>query len=173
VVDDSPTPIRHGLDLAGQLEPAAARVVLSATTPDGLVPFLTVHSVDGARVWVLNIRTFSAEDYRAVGEVLLPPRPLGILELPRSAVNIVRKAFNSSLTFALDAPARVVMQPFGEANMVVHNYTASPQDIQVGFKVRAANGLRDRLGGNNLPVSDGPVSLTLPPRSRVWLAPAQ
>lgn len=173
IVDDVSSAVQHGLDLAGQLEPEAARVVLTASAANGLTPFLTVHSVAGARIWVLNVRTFSVEDYRAVGEVLLPPRPLGLLELPRQAVNIVRKAFYTDMGISLDAPARIVMQPFGPADVVLHNYTALPQDVRLNVPIHGIRKLRDRLGENEVPLSDGSVSLTLPPRSRVWLAPTQ
>lgn len=87
------------------------------------VPVFTINEIDGAKVYVLNTRTFSQADYDAVGEVLLPPRQLGLMELPDTAVNTIREAFTLPFGYKMEAPVRVTLQPLGSAQFVIQNYT--------------------------------------------------
>jgi hypothetical protein len=127
-------PLDKPLTLAHDLFPETAQVVLKATVKDRTepVPFLTRHVARGATVYVLNTQTFRQEDFDAVKEVLLAPKDLGLLYLPRAQANILRNAFLEGLGIALDAPTRVTFQPFGTRYMV-YNYNDEPVDIDLNL----------------------------------------
>jgi hypothetical protein len=91
-----------------------------------------------------------------VGEVLLPPKLLGLLEIPRTWANEIRDAFTLPFGYSVDAPPRVTVQPLGEAGTFVVNYNESEVSITIERL--------DRLAG--------PWPLTLPARSHAWLEDA-
>jgi hypothetical protein len=121
--------VEFGLDLEAAIKPAGAEVLLMARVGEQDVPFLTRHSYDGAEVFVLNTHTYSQADFSAVGEVLLSPRRLGLLEVPRSWANAIRDAFNAPLGLPLDAPTRVTLQPLGDTGWVLYNYNLEAVNI--------------------------------------------
>jgi len=80
--------LERPLELAADLTLTDATAVLMVSVDGVSIPLLSRHDVQGAQVFVLNVRTYSQEDYDVVEEVLLPPHPLGMLELPRAVVNV-------------------------------------------------------------------------------------
>ena len=94
ILDGSETPLEKPLDLEATLEIKNAIAMLEVKWGNSTVPFLT-KSKDG-QLYVLNSHTFSEADFKAVGEVLLCPRPLGLLDLPTSC-----SVFNEQLQIAL------------------------------------------------------------------------
>ena len=130
---------------------------------------------------LLNTHTYNQADFDAVGEVLLCPRPLGLLSLGGPALAALRTAFNGGKPPALEGSASVTYHPFaraGHGECVVQNFN----DRAVEMSLRLpADGIRvvDRFNG--VPISgradrveDG-VRLTfvIPARSRVWVQPEQ
>ncbi|MCC6488644.1 MAG: hypothetical protein IT364_14195 [Candidatus Hydrogenedentes bacterium] len=164
-------PLANPLDLAGGMACGEASALIEAEADGRHVPLLTRYPNGNAVVYVLNTFTFSQADYDAVGEVLLPPRLLGLLELPRSAANILRAAFSGALGIAMDGPARVTLQPLGDGSLIVQNYTIESHDVIVTLPVSGP--CTDRLDGSTHTLSDGRLSCTLAARSRRWLAPAE
>ncbi len=129
-------PLDKPLTLAHDLFPETAQVVLEATVIDRTepVPFLTRHVARGGTVYVLNTQTFRQEDFDAVNEVLLAPKDLGLLYLPREQASIVRNAFLEGLGLTLDAPARVTFQPFGKQYMI-YNYNDEAVEIALNCAI--------------------------------------
>lgn len=153
------------LDLAAAFIAVGAEVLLEALTDRGGIPFLSRNAA--GNVYVLNVHTFSQADFTAANEWLLCPKPLGLLDLPRSAANTLRSAFNGPLGYHLDAPTRVTLQPLGKAGMVLHNYDREAVSIRLVPAVDATwteviSGERPRQSGDTL-------LLQLPARGRVWL----
>lgn len=140
-------------------------VLLEAIVDDTPVPFLNV-SEDG-QIFVLNSHTFSEADFEAVGEVLLCPRPLGLLDIPKSWANTLRKAFNEKLKMELDAPTRVTMQPLKNGDLVLHNY--NKQEVTLNLSGIDFNGITDGFEAYELEVDTNGLTLKMKPRSRVWL----
>jgi hypothetical protein len=165
-------PLERPLDLEATLTLDDATPVLLAVVDGKQVPFLSVRKVQDARIFVLNVHTFSQADYDAVGEVLLAPRPLGLLDLPRTAVNEVRAVFNAPLDYAFDAPARVTLQPLRDGSLVVQNYTAAEQNLRLTTGNSRATAYTDRFTGRALSMTDRQIRFTVDSRSRVWVAPA-
>ena len=169
-VDGKPADIEPALFLETLLRVDGARPVLEALSDDDKsVPFLTEHSVGPGRVAVLNVHTFSQEDFDAVGEVLLAPRRLGLMALPREWAAGIRRAFSADPEVVLDAPARVAFQPVGDNGWIIQNYTNKDAAIQLRFTKSPDIALVNARTGDPLEVQDGLCSTTLPARSRVWL----
>lgn len=123
---------------------------LLSSLVDGVeTPFFT--RTDEA--FILRTFTFTQADYDAVGEVLLPPKLLGLLEIPRVWVNEIRDAFTLPLGYRVDAPTRVTVQPLGPAGTFVINYNEREVTVII-----------ERLDSE-----EGPWQVVLPPRSHTWL----
>ena len=155
----------HGLsiplDIETEMSPINANVLLWANASNKKVPFLT-KSLE-QKLYVINSHTFSKKDFDAVGEVLLCPKPLGLLDLPREWVDEIRDAFTSEMPYHLQAPSRVVAQQFGDYFML-HNYRKTPATIQLAMN---AAGLLNVYSDEVIkPVSAGHFELVMPPRSR-------
>ncbi|MCC6795613.1 MAG: hypothetical protein IT366_10885 [Candidatus Hydrogenedentes bacterium] len=160
----------HGLDLAANLALDSAKPLLMADVGGKKVPFFTVNETDGAKVYVLNTRTFSQADYDAVGEVLLPPRQLGLMELPEAAVNTIREAFTLPLGYKMEAPVRVTLQPLGPSQFVIQNYTSANCAVRLSASFAAKGKIRDQFSGRTYTPQGRQIDIPIPSRSRVWLA---
>ncbi|MEA1950308.1 MAG: hypothetical protein U9N87_02915, partial [Planctomycetota bacterium] len=163
-----PVPVKYGLDLEADLEPAGAEVLLRAQVDGRNVPFLTRHKRDKATVYVLNTHTYSKADFEAVGEVLLAPRPLGLLEIPQSWTAAVRGAFNSPLAIHFDAPPRVTLQPLGNTAFVLCNYNLEAVAIQLKSSTDFSKA-KDKFTDAPIESTEGGLKLTIPSRGTVWV----
>jgi hypothetical protein len=157
------------LRLAGPLVPATAQVTLEAVVDDAQIPFLTEHRVGQSRVSVLNIHTFSQADFDAVGEVLLAPRPLGLLEMPRSWAARLREAFGAGQNVRLHAPTRVTLQPLRDRGWFVQNYNDQPVRVELELTADTRGPWVDGFTGEPLVPNDNVIARTLPARSRWWV----
>ena len=147
--------VLHGLDLEMDLKAGKAKVLLMARTKGKDIPFLLSHETRGVTFYVINVHTFSQPDFDAVGEVLLCPRELGLLEIPESWANTLRTVFNQRLDISIAAPTRVALQPLGNSSLFLHNYNRSEVTVQ--------------LTGKGAATLDSFRNLNMPPRSRLWL----
>ncbi len=165
MVDGSIINLNLPLEHEAEFEAIDASVILESRMEGKSVPYLTKN--DEGNFYVLNSHTFSEADFEAVGEVLLSPRPLGILELPVSWVNTLRGAFNHELTYHLDAPSRVTMQPLQNGEVVLHNYNQQKTTISLsGFNSAK---VLDVFTGNEYDIKNQTLELTINARSRIWL----
>jgi len=172
LVDGRRQPLLHGLDLEADLRPASAKVLLEAVVEEHCVPFLTECTQDGHTVVVLNVHTFSEADFDAAGEMLLAPRPLGLLEIPPQWAEILRRALHVTPQPELRAPARVTLQPLGERSWFLQNYNEFPADITLTFCPALTEPLTDAVTGRFVEVQNGGCSMVLAPRARCWLRSA-
>lgn len=153
------------LHLQAMMQMTNAQPLLEAKVKSQKIPFLTKSR--SANVYVLNSHTFSQADFDAVGEVLLCPKPLGLLGLPDAWANVIRGVFNQNSEYELRAPTRVTLQPIGDAGWFIHNYNRNGVDIQ--FKA-PADSLRELfLNKVYKKNNDNVFIIHLPARSRVWL----
>lgn len=131
-------------------------------------------------VSLLNTHTFSQADFDAVGEVLLCPRPLGLLDLDGPPLHALRSVFADTTGTIHDGPSRVTLHPFSGSDgcgFVVQNF--NPRDVTVGVSLAVEPGrnveFTDRFTGK--PVSSRTtdsgatihVDLTVPARGRAWV----
>jgi len=161
--------IPHGLSLAANLILGEAKPLLMADVGGKKIPFFTQHMVNGASVCVLNTRTFSQADYDAVGEVLLPPRQLGLIALPQAAVEVIRDAFTQPLGYTMNAPARVTLQPLGSAGYVIQNYNDRRVTVTLSAPYGADTGFKDGFSGKAYAIEGRDVEVVIGARGRVWL----
>ncbi|MCK0147235.1 hypothetical protein MWU78_16370 [Arenibacter sp. F26102] len=163
ILDGSETTLERPLDIEATMEIKKATALLEVKSGNSTIPYLT-KSKDG-QVYVLNTHTFSEADFKAVGEVLLCPRPLGLLDLPTSWANVIRTAFNEQLKIELNAPTRITMQPMENGDLILHNYNKEEVELQLnGLEV---DDLLDAFTGQKLDTASG--TLKMKPRSRLWL----
>ncbi|XOV94108.1 MAG: hypothetical protein ACFHWX_05260 [Bacteroidota bacterium] len=154
------------LDLDGIFEVGSAESLLESSSG---IPFLT-RSEDQS-FYVLNSHTFSEQDFEAVGEVLLCPRPLGILEVPDVWVNTIRSVFNHELPVHLHASTRVTMQPLANGELIIHNYNQEKTAIKLSGI--SAPKVLDVFSGKGYDINNQTLELDINARSRVWLRPSE
>ena len=128
-------------------------------------PFLVQNN--NKTISVLNTHTFSQQDFDAVGEVLLSPRQLGLLELPRLWVNTIRATFLSQNEPILDAPSRVSMQQLSDQSFVIHNY--NQENTVINVQLPLAGNYIDGFSGKPIITEGKELKLTMAPRSRIWV----
>ena len=167
LVDEEAVSLPLPLDMEAVVAATTATVLLEAQRGEQKIPFLSHHQEQD--IFVLNTHTFSQQDFDAVGEVLLSPRQLGLLEVPRAWANAIREAFNKNVPAQLDAPVRVAFQPLGEDSYVIHNYNQDP--VSVELTVEGTAQLEDVFTGELIDKNDRAFRIDMPPRSRMWLQP--
>jgi hypothetical protein len=166
VIDGSIESLDRNLDLEAEIEIQDASKVLTAMVNNKPVPFLT--SSKNEQIFVLNSHTFSDEDFKAVGEVLLSPKKLGLLDLPKDWIQIIRNVFNSNLKFDLQAPSRISMQPLENGDIILHNY--NKENIEITLRSSNFNKtLVSVFEKHELSLVDKSITVPMKPRSRIWL----
>ncbi len=133
-----PLPVPFELD-AG-LKATGSRIVVSAGVGGKPVPLLTTRRAGGGRVLVLNVRTFSEQDYRETGEWLLAPKARGLPEIPQELADQLRKTLLGPLGIHLEAPAGVAFYLFDDARCL-YNFRDQPVTLLL-------DGERFELGAN-------------------------
>jgi hypothetical protein len=141
------------VDLEATLETEARSGDVVCTAEGKTVLLLRTVSTPGGRISLLNTHTYSQADFDAVGEVLLCPRPLGLLSLEGPPLAALRNAFRGATSPVFNAPSGVTFHPFsatGDAGFVVQNFNAQEASVTVGAR-----------------------NLTIPARGRVWIQEVQ
>jgi hypothetical protein len=151
------------LDMSYQVTPRGAGVLLHAGS-NGNFPFL-MHN-RSKDIFILNTHTFSQEDFDAVGEVLLCPKQIGLLELPKSWVNEIRSAFHATDDPVIDAGSRVTFQQLSDGSFVIHNYNR--EKTTVNIQLPAEGNYIDGFTGTLIPSESQKLNLEMAPRSRIW-----
>ncbi len=168
IIDHKNVPIEKGLDIESNVIVTNGNSLLTAASASR-IPFLIKSKNSNSNIYTLNTHTFSQKDFDKVGEVLLCPRPLGLLDLPKSWANTIRESFVSGLEFQLDAPTRIALQPLGKTGWVIHNYNKTKETITFISdeisKVELVNGFT----GEGIETDNNQLTLTLEPRSRIWI----
>lgn len=163
---ESYTPLSRALGMEAEISLTPdARALITARVGNTQIPYLT-KSIKGP-VYVLNSHTFSQSDFDAVGEVLLCPKPLALLDLPESCANTLRTAFNQNFAIELHAPMRVTLQPLGDKLWMVQNYNQQKVDISINTPFSSVLELMSQEIYNAN--AEGQFCITMTPRSRILL----
>ena len=173
---------RTAVDLEAPIEAESGDVTCRA---DGkkLVLLRTVAKPE-KRLSLLNTHTYSQADFDAVGEVLLCPRPLGLLSIGGGALSALRAVFRGADAPIFAGPAGVTYHPFadaGQGGCVVQNFNDADADVTITVPLAPGKHLRftDRFSGR--PIASRPdtsqdtvvLRFRIPARGRVWVHPAE
>jgi hypothetical protein len=159
IVENKPLQLKFPVSMDYQIIANGANVLLQTTASQ---PFMTQNK----SIYVINPHTFSQVDFDAVGEVLLCPRQIGLLELPKPWVNTLRSAFHSKEEPVLDAPSRVSMQQLADQSFIIHNYTQ--EKTEVNIQLKEGGSYIDGFTGKAIPLNGNEIRLEMAPRSRIW-----
>jgi len=165
IVEGEAESILYGLDLESDIELTGGKAKLLALHNKRKIPFL----VAGENTFTMNVHTFSQADFDKVGEVLLCPRPLGLLEIPMSWASTLRSVFLSPMGIEFNAPTRLSLQPYGTSGWVIHNYKREAVSINLSAEGLGNSIVEDKFSGQTQQANDGHIKIELAPRSRVWL----
>ena len=177
------------IDLESPIEAGLmSKEILCAAGGKQLV-LLSVNEMPGGPVALLNTHTYNQADFDAVGEVLLCPRPLGLLDMAGYALSAFRAIFgngriteNKTMTPkplfpVLDGPACVTIHPFDDGNCVVQNFNDEQVRVAVTVQIQENKSNRFIDGFTKKPVlvrktnsqSNASLDLLIPPRGRIWI----
>lgn len=179
-----PTPQREvtdvTVDLESPLEVEASPGDILCTAEGRRHALLVSGKIPANRIALLNTHTFSQADFDAVGEVLLCPRPLGLLALNGEPLRALRAAFRSEQDVMFDGPSCVTWQPLQDSdagNCVVQNYSEHAVQVTLTVPLRGGQPARFRdvftgevvAGRNSAANTSATLDVTLPARGRVWI----
>ncbi|MBI1319567.1 MAG: hypothetical protein GC168_11560 [Candidatus Hydrogenedens sp.] len=168
-----PRAVSPMLRLAGRMTPGEAESVLTAQVEGEDVPYLTLLRRGEQHIWVINLHTFSQEDFDKNGEMLLSPEPIALLDLEQEWVDVIRYAFTQDLPVRMSAPGRVTLQPLGDTGCYVQNYRQESADLHLMLSNgdhEATVYSPDGNGGFDAETIRGKkLKFTMPPRSSVWV----
>ncbi len=151
------------VDLASPLQIAAGPGDVVCSAGERRIALLATSQSPGGRIAVLNTHTYSQGDFDAVGEVLLCPRPLGLLNMSGTSLATLRAAFDDRVRFT--GPSRVTVHPLADGSCVLQNFNA--EAVQVTLKMPPNRHFTDAFSGG--PLVSPNRGLTIPGRSRVWI----
>lgn len=183
LTDDSGGNVTVSLESPIEAEASAGNIL--CTFGDKQVALLISRQTPHGKVVLLNTHTYNQADFDAAGEVLLCPRPLGLLATQQPFLSAFRKAFGNGTTWltklgipAIDGPACVTFHPFASSgSFVLQNFNDSPVNVTVTIRAgRAKPGqFLEPFSEKSIQAlttsPDGTIALDLaiPSRGRVWI----
>lgn len=178
------------IDLESPIEVGLMPTEILCTAGGKQLVLLSVNETPSGRIALLNTHTYNQADFDAVGEVLLCPRPLGLLDMEGSALLAFRAIFDNRVITendksimpkpmipVLNGPGCVTIHPFGDGNCVVQNFNDEEVPVAVTVKIQKNKSNRFINGFTGKPIpartsnSKGTILLNLhiPTRGRVWI----
>ena len=163
------------IDLESPIEGKAVPENILCTSGDKQLTLLTVSETPHGRIALLNTHTYSQADFDAVGEVLLCPRPLGLLGINGEALSALRKAFGGT---AFDGPSCVTYHPFGPAgsgSCVIQNFNDKTVNVTINIEKGKSNKFVEAFSGKSISVHSTvsgnrmALNVPIPARDRVWI----
>ena len=162
------------IDLESPIEGEAGPGNIVCTSGDKQLALLTVSETPRGRIALLNTHTYSQADFDAVGEVLLCPRPLGLLEMNGPALSALREAFGGT---AFEGPACVTYHPLDSGSCVIQNFNDKAVNVTVTIDIekdktnKFINAFSQKPIPSRTPGSENRMALNIPipARDRVWI----
>ncbi|MGE5294318.1 MAG: hypothetical protein ACM3VT_05770 [Solirubrobacterales bacterium] len=193
--DDSTTRREMKVDVESPIESKGEPGDLVCKVDGKRVLFLRTRSAGNGRVSLLNTHTFSQTDFDAVGEVLLCPRPLGLLSMEGTPLVRLRSLFSDGTPqrstsspsargakAALLGPSCVTLHQLSTTNgpnFVVQNFNDAEVAVSVAIPHDKETPARfiDRFSECEIPLlhdsrtSSLMLNLSIPARGRIWVQP--
>ncbi|MFB0553307.1 MAG: hypothetical protein ACETWQ_08335, partial [Phycisphaerae bacterium] len=181
------------IDLESPIEVEAGPGDILCTFGNKQVALLTVNETSDRSISLLNTHTYSQADFDAVGEVLLCPRPLGLIAMQGQALAALRNVFgnrstndNDTITLsqlqlpAFDGPGCVTFHPFGPSaygSCVIQNFNDEAVNVTVTIRIREGKSHRfvEAFTGKPTPIRTTKsgkhivIGLLIPARGRIWI----
>jgi len=175
------------IDLESPIEGKAGPGNIVCTSGDKKLSLLTVNETPRGHVALLNTHTYSQADFDAVHEVLLCPRPLGLLAMDGPDLAALREAFGNGAASlqelgipTFDGPNCVTFHPFGSsgrAGCVIQNFNDGPVNVTVTAQAGKGAPVQfvEAFSGKPIPIRTAQagkhiaLDLTVPARGRVWV----
>ena len=165
------------VDIESPIECAAEPGNIVCTSGNRQYALLKVRNSPQGRIVLLNTHTYNQADFDAVGEVLLCPRPLGLLEMQEPALSILRDAFGGA---AFDGPGCVTYHPFdslASGNCVIQNFNDHAVNVTLTVPIQEGKPSQfvEAFSGKSIPTrptrSKNNIALELPisARGRAWV----
>ena len=165
------------IDLESPIEGKAEPGNIVCTSGDKQLALLTVSETPRGRIALLNTHTYCQADFDAVGEVLLCPKPLGLLGINGSALSTLRKAFGGT---AFNGPSCVTYHPLGPSgpgSCVLQNFNDKAVNVTVTVQIQKdkSNKFIEAFSQKPIPArsteSKNLIALdtVIPSRSRIWI----
>ena len=181
------------VDLESAMEAKSKPAEIVCSTGNTQVVLLTVTEMPPGRIALLNTHTYSQADFDAVGEVLLCPRPLGLLAMQGQPLSTLRAVFGNRVVTdsdamsppeiwmpAFDAPSCVTFHPFSPSaagSCVVQNFNDKAVNVTITIRIRQGKSSQfiDAFTARPIPTRATEskdrmaLDLTIPARGRVWV----
>jgi len=181
------------IDLESPIETKAGSGDILCTTGDRQVALLTLTDKPNSGVALLNTHTYSQSDFDAVGEVLLCPRPLGLLDMKGQPLSALRAVFGNraitennttilpKLRFPIfDGPNCVTFHPFypyTDGSCVIQNFNDEAVNVTITIQIQEnkSNQFIETFTGKPILTrateskSNVVLDLLIPARGRVWV----
>jgi len=165
------------IDIESPIECQAEQGNIVCTSGNRQYALLKVRNSPQGRVALLNTHTYNQADFDAVGEVLLCPRPLGLLEIQKPALSILRDAFGNA---AFDGPGCVTYHPFGSSasgDCVIQNFNDEAVNVTLTLPIQEGRPGQFTEAFSGEPVAVRPAAsennialeLSIRARGRVWV----
>lgn len=165
------------IDLESLIEGKSVPGNILCTSGDKQLTLLTVSETPHGRTALLNTHTYSQANFDAVGEVLLCPRPLGLLGINGPALSALREAFGGT---AFNGPSCVTYHPFGpvgSGSCVIQNFNDKAVNVTVTINIEKGKSNKFVEAFSKKPISvystgtENRMALNVPisARGRVWI----
>jgi len=130
------------LEFDAAMQVNSSSVEILAGLAEQNVPFLTRKAAGRGELLILNVRTYSEQDFRDTGEWLLSPKRLGLGAIPQPLADAIRTPLMKPLGVEFHAPAGVQLVLFGKKACV---YSFRDDAVRVRF-----NGTETELRAHEL-----------------------
>jgi hypothetical protein len=135
-IADSHLTLEKAVELDAAIKADGCETLVLATVNGKAVPFLTSKTAGQGRVQVLNVRTFSEQDFGAIGEWLLTPKDLGLPRIPQELAVVIRASLLAPLRVDFRGPAGVQLVLVGDEACV---YSFRDDNVRIQFAGKSFN----------------------------------
>jgi len=165
------------VDLESPIEGKAGSGNIICTSGGKRLALLIVNQTSNGSIALLNTHTYSQADFDAVGEVLLCPRPLGLLQLEGSALRMLRKTFGNDTHDipSFKGPGCVTFHPLDSSgDCVIQNFNDRLVDVTVTMPKEKLSQFKEAFSGRAISIrtvekNNIALDLSIPARGRAWI----
>lgn len=121
-------------------KPPRAEILCAGVIGSKDIPLLTRKKDDsGGQILVLNLDTFTHEEFGPGREEFLPPRPLSVKDWPAEVVNRIRDAVPTPRGLEITGPNNIGIYYYEGNLLVLANFNESPATLSLKWKTPPKN----------------------------------